>query len=166
MLVDYFHVKLRQSIAALLPLNTTVEVTSVSKRDICLIPGANPALLGVINHHGRLLWVLDLSDFLGIPELQTEKPAETLTLVVLKPKAHAHLSAAIERQVACVVSGLQEIVSLHPHEFESTLIPELSGGKSFLTETVLVKNLPMAILDVESVFARLQISDSALSSVF
>jgi twitching motility protein PilI len=164
MLVDYFHVKLRQSIAALLPLSATVEVISVPKRDIYPIPGVNPALLGVINHYGRLLWVLELSDFLGLPTSFSDS-SETFTLVVLKGKSHDYAASAIERQFACVVARLEEITSLDPTQFESVVIPELFAAQSFLVETTTLDTTPIAVLDVESVFARLQVSDSAYSPV-
>lgn len=165
MLVDYFHVKLRQSVSTLIPLVATVEVISVSKREICPVPGVHPALLGVVNHYGRLLWVLELSDFLDLPEPLPNNSRETLTLVVLKDESQDS-GQTNPGQVGCVVSSLQEIISLEPDQFQPVLIPELLAADSFVAETTTIHDHPAAILDVASLFARLQLSDSTVSLVF
>jgi twitching motility protein PilI len=60
MLTDYFHVQLRQGMEVVLPLDSAVEVITLNQKEICPIPGVSPALLGVVNHRGKLLWVLQV----------------------------------------------------------------------------------------------------------
>lgn len=67
MLNDYFFVQLRQSLKVALPLDSTREVISLTYGEICPVPGVSPALLGVANQRGKLLWVLELGDLLKIP---------------------------------------------------------------------------------------------------
>ena len=69
MVNEYFRVCLESELSILVPLNYVVEAIVSNYREICPIPGVVPALLGVINHRGQLIWVLKLSDFLASTHL-------------------------------------------------------------------------------------------------
>lgn len=64
-LQEYFHVELPRRVNVGIPLGQTAEVLSVEPRDISLVPGVSAALLGISNHRGRLLWMLDLLKQIG-----------------------------------------------------------------------------------------------------
>lgn len=67
MSTDYFYVQLRRSVRVAVPLAQTAEVAMLSQTQVCPIPGVASALLGVVSQRGKLLWVLELSDLLGLP---------------------------------------------------------------------------------------------------
>lgn len=66
---EYFRVCLESELSILVPITYVVEVIASNRRDVCPIPGVVPALLGVINYRGQLLWILKLSDFLASTHL-------------------------------------------------------------------------------------------------
>lgn len=165
MLTDYFHVCLRQSVSVVLPLDSTAEVITVTLGQICPIPGVPPAVLGVVNQRGRLLWVLELSDLLGLaPSSRHLQFHENLTLVVLTT-SEANLAAGQEsQQLGCVVSALKGIVSL-PTKLKpvsATLYPTLGSFVSGMAE---IDQTPVAVLNVNAVLTFLSVPTSSSVSL-
>jgi twitching motility protein PilI len=163
MLNDYFHVCLRQSVGVVLPLNSTAEVISVTLGEICLIPGIPPAVLGVVNQRGRLLWVVELSDLLGLaPCPKRLQSQDNLTLVVLTASLANSTVGQESRQLGCVVSSLKGIVSLDPAKFKpvsARLSPTLG---SFLSGVAEIEQLPVAILNTDAVLTALSVPTTSL----
>ena len=156
MLDDYFFVQLRQSIKVVLPLNSVKEVISLSYGEVCPIPGVTPALLGVVNQRGKLLWVLDLSDLLKIPpSVENLRSQADLTLLVLKNLIN-------ERQVGCVVAALKGVVALDSTEFQAldtqkNFTPTL---KSFSSAIALLEQEAVAALDINTILNNIQTENS------
>lgn len=146
--MDYFHVQLRRSVTVLLPLQSTAEVMTLRRGEVCPIPGVNTALLGVVNQRGKLLWVMDLSDLLKIePAPTTLRSQDNLIVVVLASSD----SPTNERRVGCVVSALKGIVPLDPAKFRplpSKISPFLRSLFSGIAE---VERSPAGILNVDVV---------------
>ena len=113
MLTDYFHVQLRQGMEVVLPLDSAVEVITINQKEICPIPGVSPALLGVVNQRGKLLWVLQLSDFLGLAKSPKQRLQDNLILLVVTTELANSSAIGRECQLACVVSALKGIVTLN-----------------------------------------------------
>ena len=160
---DYFHIELRQSVQVLLPLESTAEVISLTVGALCPIPGVPPALLGVVNQRGRLLWVVELSDLLGLaPSPRRLQSQDKLTLVVLTASS-AHSTAGQEsRQLGCVVSTLKGIVPLEPAKFKpvsARLSPTLG---SFLSNMAEIGQSPVAVLNTDAVLTALSVPTTSL----
>lgn len=151
--MDYFHIQLRQSVTVLLPLQSTAEVMTLTRGGICPIPGVAPALLGVVNQRGKLLWVMDLSDLLRIEPSPTPlRSQDNLTVVVLTSGD----SPTNERRVGCVVSALKGIVPLDPAKFRpvpNRLSPFLRSLFSGVAE---VDRAPAGILKIDVVLDALK----------
>ncbi|MGI0483574.1 chemotaxis protein CheW [Geminocystis sp. CENA526] len=62
--MDYFIIELIERKKVAIPLNQVQEVININYSDICPIPGVNNNLLGVTNHRGNFLWILELSNLL------------------------------------------------------------------------------------------------------
>ncbi|MGI0483225.1 chemotaxis protein CheW [Geminocystis sp. CENA526] len=62
--MDYFIVELIERKKVAIPLNQVQEVININYSDICPMPGVNNNLLGVTNHRGNFLWILELSNLL------------------------------------------------------------------------------------------------------
>lgn len=162
MLNDYFHICLRQSVGVVLPLNSTAEVISVTLGEICPIPGIPPAVLGVVNQRGKLLWVMELSDLLGLdPSPKRLQSQDNLTLVVLTASL-ANSTVGQSRQLGCVVSSLKGIVSLDPAKIKpvsAKLFPTLG---SFLSGVAEIEQLPVAVLNTDAVLTALSVPTASL----
>lgn len=155
MLTDHFYLQLRQSVRVVIPLERTTEVISLTRAEVCPIPGVSPALLGVVNQRGKLLWVLDLSDLLGLPPAATAlRSQDKLTLVVLNNSA----TGQVEHQIGCVVSALKGVTQLDPTEFKSAPAKLAAGLKSFIPEMTIIEHSPVAVLNVDAVLAAIQTS--------
>ncbi|BAQ63304.1 chemotaxis protein CheW [Geminocystis sp. NIES-3709] len=68
--MDYFIVELVGRKKVAIPLNQVQEVININCSDICPIPGVNNSLVGVTNHRGNFLWIVELSQFLFQQSLQ------------------------------------------------------------------------------------------------
>ena len=160
MLTDYFYVQLRQSVKVALPLVSTAEVISLRRGDICPIPGVAPALLGVVNHRGRILWVLELSDLLKLaPSPGVARPQDRLTLVVLRATSEGvGVGEGAERQIACAVSALSGIVPLNPRQFKPISKKLTSELRLFVCGVTEIEQSRVAILNIEAILAALSAS--------
>lgn len=161
-MLDYFHVDLRQSVTVLLPLDSTVEVITLNMGQICPIPGTPPAVLGVVNQRGRLLWVLDLSDLLGLaPPPKRLQSQQRLTLVVVTASSANSTIGQAEPQLGCVVSALKGIVLLEPAEFKPVpaIIPQIALFSSGVAE---IEQSQVAVLNVNAVLSAVSVPSSSL----
>jgi twitching motility protein PilI len=145
MIIDYFKVELAQSQPLAIALDQTAEVLTLQRSEICPVPGVKPELLGVSNQRGKLLWFVDLSAILQIasPSFQSSR-REKITAIVLSSE---------NLKVAGVVANLKGIIDLDSRDFQPNPHPCLLGQTR-------LDDSPLRILDVESVFQTLQLTDS------
>lgn len=156
MLNDYFFVQLRQSVKVVLPLDSTQEVISLACGEVCPIPGVSPALLGVVNQRGKLLWVLDLADLLKVPSSQkTIRPQDNLTLLVLNPPSKLNARSQ-ERQFGCVVSALKGVIALDSVDFQPLTKQIFSTLKPFSSAIAFIEEKPVAVVDVKAILNNIQ----------
>jgi len=160
MLKDYFFVQLRQSVKVVLPLDSTKEVISLAYGEVCPIPGVSPALPGVVNQRGKLLWVLDLGDLFKLPPSQkTLKSQDNLTLLVLNTLSK--LNAQQERQVGCVVSALKGVITLESVDFKPLTNQISSSLQTFSSAIALVEQESVAVIDTNAIINNIQTEISA-----
>jgi twitching motility protein PilI len=112
MIQEYFAIQLTDRLNLALPLIDIESVSRFEQHTICPIPGVAKFWLGVINHRGSLLWVLDMQKFLHINASQ-ERPSQQLTTVVL-----THQLQGSRRRVALVVDKLQGVIACEPSQFQ------------------------------------------------
>ncbi|MBW4665743.1 MAG: chemotaxis protein CheW [Chroococcus sp. CMT-3BRIN-NPC107] len=149
MIEDYFCSQLRQSVNVLFPLANAEEVISLTYGEICPVPGVSPALLGVVNQRGKLLWVLELSDLLQIaPDKKNRRAQDTLTLLVLSDIKNS------DQQVGCVVSALKGIIPI------DLALQSLNSNPPPAWESLKINNILFAdekytVIDVQAVFSNI-----------
>lgn len=152
---EYFHVELPRRVNVAIPLGQTAEVLSVEPRDICLVPGVSAALLGISNQRGRLLWMLDLLQLLGVQHAWGRLPTGYATR-----SAHQRWTALVmrdtdqssPRQLACLVSQLRGIIHVSPEQQQPVPQRLQREVQQYLHGFVQLDRLPVLLLNVEAVF--------------
>lgn len=165
MLTDYFHVQLRQGMEVVLPLDSAVEVITINQKEICPIPGVSPALLGVVNQRGKLLWVLQLSDFLGLAKSPKQRLQDNLILLVVTTESANSSAIGRECQLAFVVSALKGIVTLNPIKIKpvsAKLAPNLGSFLSGVTE---IEQSVVGVLNVNTVLSAISVYTNSSVSI-
>ena len=143
---EYYDIQLGKRARLVLPSELVAETIAIERGEICPIPGVKDAYLGVISRRGKLLWVLDLAEFLS--DLMGFNPpplaerglamSDGLTLaIVRKPSSSANSSSAnsstkktasklaikeeeaLESQIICAVSAARGGVFFNPDNFEA-----------------------------------------------
>uniref|UniRef100_B8HM42 CheW protein n=1 Tax=Cyanothece sp. (strain PCC 7425 / ATCC 29141) TaxID=395961 RepID=B8HM42_CYAP4 len=154
MISDYFHVQLRQGVILAVPLHSVAEVFALNLGQICPIPGVVAVLLGVTNQRGRLLWVLELADLLGLPATgEGRRPQDRITLLVLSAGETDTATGQAQIQLGCGVTALKGIVTLDS-SLAQPVTDTTPGLPTHLLSGVLeVNQQPTALLNVEAVLA-------------
>lgn len=162
MLSEYFHIQLQPNTELLIPLEHTGGAIALPVEQICPIPGILPAVLGVINQRGKLLWVIQLSNLLGLGQPDTSLRAQyNLTLLVLS--ATRTTGDRESRQIGCVVSNIKEIIFLDSKQFNP--VPAKSPiFDSFLSGMAQIERSHLSVLNVNAVFTALSNLDTSLIS--
>lgn len=131
--MDYFIVELVERKKVAIPLNQVQEVININYGEICPIPGVNNSLLGVTNHRGNFLWILELSNLLFNQYL----PNFTLNTILLTKIKHNNF-------LGLVVQKLGEIKSfseLDKSLTNNTINPNYYQGITPDTENIPILNL-------------------------
>jgi|GEM_PF-900944 len=158
---EYFHVELLQGVNVAIPLDHTAEVLRLRAQDICLIPGVSPALLGISNQRGRLLWMLDLLHILGLVPPTHGRTNERLTALVVK-----EVTPEQPRQFACIVHQLRGIISVLPEQVQPVPTRLQREVRQYLSGFMQLERQPILLLNIDAIFqavARSPVSSSALS---
>ncbi len=155
MINEYFYIQLHPATGLLIPLAHTAGVITLACEQICPIPGISPTLLGVVNQRGSLLWVLELSDLLGLGHAPKSLISQyNLTLIVLTTSAANATREQESPQVGCVVSILKEIIFLDSEQIKP--VPADSPIiRSFLSGVAEIEQSQVSILNVNAVFIAL-----------
>lgn len=163
MLSEYFHIQLQPNTELLIPLEHTGGAIALPVEQICPIPGIPPAVLGVVNQRGKLLWVIQLSSLLGLGQSNTSLRAQyNLTLLVLSATSRT-TGEQESRQIGCVVSTLKEIIFLDSKQFKPVAAKSPIFG-SFLSGMAQIDRSLVSVLNVNAVFTALSNLDTSLVS--
>ena len=163
MLSEYFHIQLQPNTELLIPLEHTGGAIALPVEQICPIPGIPPAVLGVVNQRGKLLWVIQLSSLLGLGQSDTSLRAQyNLTLLVLSATSRT-TGEQESRMVGCVVSTLKEIIFLDSKQFKLVAAKSPIFG-SFLSGMAQIDRSLVSVLNVNAVFTALSNLDTSLVS--
>ena len=163
MLSEYFHIQLQPNTELLIPLEHTGGAIALPVEQICPIPGIPPAVLGVVNQRGKLLWVIQLSSLLGLGQSDTSLRAQyNLTLLVLSATSRT-TGEQESRQIGCVVSTLKEIIFLDSKQFKPVAAKSPIFG-SFLSGMAQIDRSLVSVLNVNAVFTALSNLDTSLVS--
>ncbi|MBR8828285.1 MAG: chemotaxis protein CheW [Gomphosphaeria aponina SAG 52.96 = DSM 107014] len=128
---EYLQVEIALENSLAIPIEQTREVLSKRRDEICPICGVASAILGVINHRGKLLWVTDINKVWQLTPPQKQiQPQDKLTIIVLKTQG---------KQIGAVVARLKGIITLEPKNLKkSETILDVDAMLALL-QTCLVK---------------------------
>jgi twitching motility protein PilI len=155
---EFFQIQLHRDTSLLIPLANTIEILACYRQEICPIPGVAPNLLGVVNQRGKLLWILALSELLGLTQREDRfnfpEKLFVLTLTAESKRASSEVDEQ-QSQVGCVVEKLQGIVSINtPRVPVSDRFDD--HAKPFLLGMTNLENSQVAILDVQKLLISLR----------
>ncbi|MBK4732190.1 chemotaxis protein CheW [Oxynema sp. CENA135] len=137
---EYVEIRLSTQVRLGIPQDHLVEMTTLNRKQICPIPGVLPSLFGVVKQSGKLLWILDLAQFLS--DRLGVSPAscpigETFPVAIVgdtpqekrRPASDASdndLDRFNCRYLACVVAGIGATHCLNRDEIRPLTSPEFS----------------------------------------
>jgi chemotaxis signal transduction protein len=167
MLRTYAGLQLSPKVQVVVPIAQVVEEITLSRRQICPIPGVPEPILGVVNTAGKLLWVIDLADFLTeVLGLTPRSPSrvDELTLVIIRKDPRTEPDPQEEESTvtpfACLVCDRLVTLSLNatqvtpiPDPWRPLLRPLFSGliWISPPTDTA-SRRVPVGLLQVSALF--------------
>lgn len=168
MLRTYAGLQLSPKVQVVVPIAQVGEEITLSRRQICPIPGVPEAILGVVNTGGKLLWVIDLADFLtevlGLTR-RSPSPVDELTLVVIRKDPTPELEAeeSTVTSFACVVCDRLPTRTLNstqvtpiPEPWKPLLRPLFSGLIWIAPPTDAPgRRFPVGLLQVSALFEAL-----------
>lgn len=76
-----------------IPVGAVIEVLRGQR--LTRVPGADPVVLGLVNHRGRVLTVGDPARVLGVPDAG----AEVRDLVVVEPPGHPRFAIVVDAAI-------------------------------------------------------------------
>ncbi len=144
---------------ALLSLKSIQEVSQIPRRGVLPVPEVAPAVLGVANCRGALLWLVDLPRLLGVessPTLPTDPSTTLRALPTVAPFLHTITITAESQSVGLVVPLVLDLESYDPrqiHPATAELVPThllpflegslLSSGSPVLSARAVLETLQM-----------------------
>ncbi len=143
---SYLHFLVGKGIKAVISMEKVLEVISIPVERITAIPNMPIYVLGLLHQRSRVLWLIDLPEFLGLPPINLNIQEYNIAIVEIQQKL-----------AGLVVLEIQEVTrypaeSIEPQE-KDFLIPQLqpySQGNLRKSEKEL-----LPILDVESIVNQL-----------
>jgi len=145
MIQEYCRLKISPLLRIAIPVSYVDEVIQLRSQDISPIPGVQPALMGLTNQRGRLLWVVNMERFLGLQPSPLGKPIVAIAI-------RAQIGNLGIRHLACVVMAIEEIVTLDSQKFSPIPKNLPPRAKALLSSLVRVDNNTYGLLNVNEVF--------------
>lgn len=145
---------LGQDTAALLPLQQSAEVLSISRKAIVPIFFMPAWVTGVYNMRGEILWVIDLAHLLGLsPISRTVSASSSVTAIVLNVASSSTATTAVRNHMlGCLVSRLDAIEYCNLNEIQPP--PINTPTLPFVQGYWLKSNQEMlAVLDIKAIAA-------------
>jgi chemotaxis signal transduction protein len=145
MIQEYCRLRVSSLLRIAIPVDYVDEVLQLQSQDISPIPAVHPCLLGVTNQRGSLLWVLHLEKFFGIQPMPLAKPIMAIALRLAKPDGEI-------RRLACVVMGLEEIITLDPQKLFPVPDKLPPRSKSLLLGLAKIDGNTYGIVNINEIF--------------
>ena len=118
---------------------------------VTFVPRVPVWVLGVVNWRGRILSVIDLRRFLGLPVNNVEDKSKTLQRLLVLQAGEMELGIQADEVLAIEAIPLDKI---NREDTASSIRPELVNGlfmrteqKAYHQETVVLLNLPVLLSD-------------------
>jgi chemotaxis signal transduction protein len=145
MIQEYCRLRVSSLLRIAIPVEHVDEVVQLQSQDISPIPGVHPCLLGITNQRGSLLWVLHLEKFFGIQPMPLAKTMKAIALRLV-------MSDGEIRRLACVVMGLEEIITLDTQKLFPVPDKLPLRSKSLLLGLAKIEGNTYGIVNINEVF--------------
>ncbi len=133
---SYLKLRLSLEVSAVFPMRHVLEAMTLPTQQVTLMPNVSPCMLGLMNRRSRVLWVVSLAHFLGLP-LPAIQPQQYSIVVVQVDVAPLGLAV---HQVEGVTGIDPAIIQPPPGHISTKIVPYLSGCISQQQNIVLVLN--------------------------
>jgi positive phototaxis protein PixI len=148
---------LEPDLTALLPLQHSLEVLNIARKEIVPIFFMPAWVTGVYNLRGEILWIVDLGHLLGIhPCYQQNSVSSSFTTIVLNaaPDRATH-SKVRPQMLGCIISQLEAIEHCDIDQIQPPTLMNASRNLApFLQGYWLKSDREMlAVLDIQSIVA-------------
>lgn len=159
---EFFHIELTKSVHIAVPLSQTAAVLTVEAAELCPIPGVAPALLGVVNQRGRLLWMVDLEYLLGLEPTRSAKRRRSPALVLnwLPDESEEQDQ---EYRLGCLTSHLRGIVTCQAKDISPVPARLEQRMQQFFSAWIHPPGYSLLKLNVEAIFDAVQLYSSSTS---
>ncbi len=125
---QFLRLKLTSNITALLPMQQLTEVLTIPIGQVVPMPNMPTWVMGIYNWRGDILWIADLSHFLGL--VSWNQPAAsvvTYTTVVLDIRASSESSkSANDQMIGLIVSQTETVEWCNPNEVQSSIASSMN----------------------------------------
>ncbi len=119
----YLKFHLEQQIPAILAMEHVQEVLIIPARRITPMPNMPESVLGLLNRHNRVLWVIDLAQLLSLQPLGTN--AQQYKVIIIQVKKIT--LGLLVQEVKGVAHFRHDLIQAPAKLVTSALIPYLSG---------------------------------------
>ena len=147
---QFLRLKLFPDNTALLPMQHLSEVLTIPIGQVVPIPNMPPWVMGIYNWRGDILWVADLSHFLGFVTWEQQSiNVVAYTTVVLNAHSPEGASTSSDQLVGLIVNRTEDIEWCNPENIQSSIASNLNPAiAQFLQGYWLKPNSEMlAVLD-------------------
>jgi positive phototaxis protein PixI len=118
MLQQFLRIQLPGKIQAMVQTQQLTEILSLSLSQVVPIPDTHPAMMGVSNWRGEVLWILDLGCWLGLEPLYKQSLRQgKLNVVVIQ---------CLGKTLGLGVDQVEQMVWCDPSQIQTSLEPDLS----------------------------------------
>jgi positive phototaxis protein PixI len=93
---QYLRVQLTTGVSGMLPTHQLTEIANLFLGQLVPTPDSTPAVMGVYNWRGEVLWVLDLSYWLGFDPLYAEGFGKGRLHIMIIQHQGQHLGLAVK----------------------------------------------------------------------
>ncbi|MCU0524897.1 MAG: chemotaxis protein CheW [Elainella sp. Prado103] len=100
-------------IQALLPTDQLEEILSLESGQIVPIFDLSDAIMGISNHRGEVLWIVDLACLLGFESLFTQNYRQLYSVMVIK-RFQSHVGVAVRQVGQLILLPSHKIQPLQP----------------------------------------------------
>jgi positive phototaxis protein PixI len=126
-LVQFLSFQLPPDTGAMLPTHQLVEITTLHLSQVVPIPDVSPALLGVCNWRGEVLWLADLGLLLGFEPLYTHSLQKGQVNTIIIQRNGRMLGLGVEQVNQMVWCDRAQIQPAHMTHLSALLTRCLQG---------------------------------------
>jgi twitching motility protein PilI len=131
---SFLKLHLAPKVLAMLPARVVKEAIVLPSQRVTAMPNMHPCLLGLVNRRGRVFWVANLMQLLGVP--MSDRSQRQYSLVIVQVGA-VPLALQVEA-IEGIVNLPSDAVQAPPPHVNATILPYLRGCVLQPDETILV----------------------------